>query len=152
MSSQTRPSSRLRKLAVYCLFVLILVGLSASAERWQYSKQLNCRKQLDRRAQDICRSIERHLEFTWFGHAIISPGYHSTWNTVKNVWCEQHIEQKDAMVLRELAKTHDWRLESAAESLLRLLTGRDQYGQVEPENSIFNPANPAYLLKGGCPR
>ena len=94
--------------------------------------------------------IERNLEFTWLGHAIISPGYRSTWKTVVAVWCEQQITRQDMKTLHALSESEDWRLASAAESLLRLLTGHDQYGSPEAENSIFNPSNPSYLLRDGC--
>jgi hypothetical protein len=144
-------SSR-RSQTVFCLFgVLVLTApMAACVERWQYSRELHCENQTDNRARQICRSVERHLEYTCCGHAIISPGYRSTWTTVKAVWCEERIEEKDVAALRALAKANDWRLVSAAESLLRLLTGRDQYGTEEPETSIFHPANPEYLLKDGC--
>ncbi len=147
--------SRARKVTVYLVvsaLALVIVVFFASAEHWRYSRQADCEKQVDARAREICASIERHLEYACCGHAIVSPGYRATRTTVKNVWCEQRIEQKDATVLRALAEARDWRLSSAAESLLRLLTGRDRYGAVESEASIFHPANSSYLLKGGCPR
>ena len=144
--------SRYRPQAVFCLCgVLVLAApMAACLERWQYSRELHCENQTDSRARQICSSVERHLEYTCCGHAIISPGYRSTWITVKAVWCEERIEEKDVATLRALAKANDWRLVSAAESLLRLLTGRDQYGTEEPETSIFHPPNPSYLLKDGC--
>lgn len=154
MGNDTRTWSRALKatLGFVSVLTVVVVLLFTNAEPWQYSRQLDCDKQADARAHDICMSLERHLEYTCCGHAIISPGYRSTWTTVVTVWCEQRVEQKDALVLRTLVKANDWRLASGAESLLRLLTGRDQYGGVESETSIFHPGNPSYLLKNGCPR
>jgi hypothetical protein len=148
-------SSRALKVAAYSVvsvIALVMVVFFTGAEHWQYSRRMDCEKQVDARAHEICMSIERHLEYTCCGHAIISPGYRSTWTTVTKVWCEQRIEQKDATLLRALTKARDWRLSSAADSLLRLLTGRDQYGAEESETSSLHPANPSYLLKDGCPK
>jgi hypothetical protein len=45
----------------------------------------------------------------------------------------------------------DWRLESGADILLRIVANRDGTGN-EPKNSIFNPKSPDYLLqKSECP-
>lgn len=131
------------------LTFVIAVG-APFADRWRYSRELGCQMQVEGRAREICSSVERHLEFTCCGHAIISPGFRPTSITVKNVWCELRIEQEDVTVLRSLAKNEDWRLVSTAESLLRLFTGRDQYGTLESETSIFHPANSSYLLKDRC--
>ena len=39
--------------------------------------------------------------------------------------------------------------ESGAEDLIRIAKNRGGNGD-EPENSIFNPKNPSYILKDGC--
>ena len=136
---------------VITLSFLAFIGIVAGdLAPWRYSRDMKCGELAGRRARDICMSIERNLEFTWLGHAIISPGYRSTWKTVVAVWCEQQITREDVKELHTLSGSEDWRLSSAAESLLRLLTGHDQYGSPESENSIFNPSNPSYLLKDGC--
>jgi hypothetical protein len=128
----------------------LLIIVAGDLAPWRYSRDMKCGEQTGQRARGICMSVERNLEFTWLGHAIISPGYRTTWKTIVTVWCEQQITREDVKELHTLSESDDWRLASAAESLLRLLTGHDQYGSPEPENSIFNPSNPSYLLRDGC--
>jgi hypothetical protein len=142
--------------ATRAIFLLSLMGvlivLCAYAFRsWRSSQQLDCQLQSADTARVICASIERHLEFTCCGHAVIDPGFRPTWSTIRDVWCEQRIDAADEEVLRWLTAAQDWRLASAAGSLLRLLTGRDESGAMEPPSSVFNSSNPAYLLREGCP-
>jgi hypothetical protein len=40
-------------------------------------------------------------------------------------------------------------MESCADDLIRILKNRDGTGD-EPEQSMFNPKNAAYILKRGC--
>jgi len=149
-----RPKSTF-KLIVFLIIALLFfsfIGILASDNlaHWRYSRDVKCGEQAELRARDICESIERNLEYTCCGHAIISPGYRSTWKTVVAVWCEQQIKREDMKLLHALSESDDWRLAFAAESLLRLLTGLDPYGHPEAENSIFNPLNPSYILSDGC--
>jgi hypothetical protein len=53
--------------------------------------------------------------------------------------------------LEHLKQGSDWRLQDGADGLIRLI-GSANGRPAEPENSIFNPANPQYILKGGCGR
>ena len=56
----------------------------------------------------------------------------------------------DLPVLQDLRQTcSDWRMESCADDLIRILKNRDGTGD-EPEQSMFNPKNAAYILKRGC--
>jgi hypothetical protein len=80
------------------------------------------------RGQEICRALSASMEWTWMGHAIISPGWRPTWRGLAHVWCALQISDAD---------------------LIRITTNRGGFGD-EPENSIFNPKTPAYLLKDGC--
>jgi hypothetical protein len=139
--------------AVFLLSVIsVLVVLGAFAFLfWHGSRQLDCQLQAADRARAICASIERHLEFTCCGHAVIDPGFRPTWMTIREVWCEQRIGASDETVLRVLAGAQDWRLVSAAGSLLRLSTGHDPDGAPEPSSSVFDLSNPDYLLREGCP-
>ena len=152
MNPNNKPPPRALKASVVWLGALALTVAagSASADAWQGSRQLCCQTEMDGRAQEICRSIERHLVFSCCGHAIVSPGFRASWATVKTVWCEQAIAPADLVALRALARKKDWRLAAAAGDLLRLLTGHDEYGAPESQASIFHPANPAYLLKDAC--
>jgi hypothetical protein len=137
-------------LVITLSFLAFVCVVTRNLAPWRYSRHMKCGELTEERARDICGSIERNLEYTWFGHAIISPGYRSTWKTVIAVWCEQQIKREDMNELHALSDAEDWRLASASESLLRLLTGNDQYGYPEAETSIFNPSNPSYLLRDGC--
>ena len=66
------------------------------------------------------------------------------------MYCDRHITAADLPVLESFkAGLHDWRLESGAEELTYLAKNADGKGDA-PENSIFNPKNPSYILKDGC--
>jgi hypothetical protein len=89
------------------------------------------------------------MEWTWMGHAIVSPGWRVTWNALRRVYCRAGIGAADVPVLEALKSGSDWRLRDGADGLTRIVRSRDG-SAVEPENSIFHPANPQYLLKDGC--
>jgi hypothetical protein len=60
------------------------------------------------------------------------------------------VSEADVPTLKDLrSKATDWRLESSTEELQSIIENADGKG-TEPENSIFNPKNPEYILKGGC--
>ena len=143
------------KNAVVVAVVLFLLGLvvilaSQGLATWRYSRDMRCGEQTDARMRELCTSIERNLEYTCCGHAIISPGYRVTLKTVAAVWCEQGVRQQDSPALIALSKSEDLRLAGTAESLLRLSAGHDQYGTPEAEVSVLHPSHPSYLLKDGC--
>ena len=52
-------------------------------------------------------------------------------------------------MLESLKRRSDWRLEDGADDLIRLTINSGSKG-TEDENSIFNPKNAGYILKGGC--
>ena len=85
------------------------------------------------------------MEWTWFGHAIISPGWRVTWNGLRRVYCREKIGAADLKTLEHLRMSPDWRLQDGAADLIRLLSPAG-----EPENGIFNPNNSGYVLRGGC--
>ena len=88
------------------------------------------------------------------GHAIVSPGWRMTWGGLRTVYCREHVGPADLAALDHLRSTADgmggdWRLGDGAESLARMVKSA-RGDNAEPENSIFNPANPSYILAGGC--
>lgn len=85
------------------------------------------------------------------GHAIISPGWRITWAGLARVYCREQITATDLPLLEALKKGSDWRLQSGADDLIRLVSSKSGNG-TEPENSIFNPKHPDYILKNGCGR
>ena len=114
------------------------------------SREIGCPKAAPGRGQEICRDLSASMEWTWMGHAIISPGWRPTAPGLAHVWCAAHITEADLPILEALRHaSHDWRLESGADDLIRITRNRNSKGN-EPENSIFNPKNQAYILKDGC--
>ena len=151
--------------------VLLLLALTACADAGRLSRDLGCDALRNEREQQICRRIEGELEWTWTGHAIISPGWRPAIATARRVYCELPIKPTDAPALARLTQPAggrmDWRLPSAAQSLLRLLgpvaiaelkrSGSEfesVIAQIEIDisaaTSIFNPDHPGYMLRGGC--
>ena len=148
-------STSAAKAATYLVGTLLIIGFigivaANKIAPWRYSRHMQCEEQADSRARAICESIERNVVYTCCGHAIVSPGFRSTLETVVSVWCEQRVNTNDIKALNSLSISSDTRLKSTAESLLRLLTGNDQYGNPEADVSILNPSHSSYILKDGC--
>jgi len=138
--------------------VAIVAGLAALVvyglwpERNMGSRDLQCAAVANARAQVICRRLGQEMQWTWMGHAIVAPGWRVTFASVRRTYCAEHVGPPDIPALEVLRKgARDWRAESGADFLLRLVRSVDGSGQ-ESEVSIFNPANPSYILKDGCPR
>jgi hypothetical protein len=158
------------------IILLILVGAAAAAiafdnDKRMYSHDLGCADYTGR-AGEICRSLSREMQWEWLGHAIVSPGWRVTFQTMRQVYCKNAITTKDIPALKEMAgyepfKMIDARLENGAVGLLTLLRTRPETKAADiPDsafdahsgimyaigtNSIFNPQNPSYILRGGCP-
>lgn len=132
--------------------VLWFAAMLPGSARMQaiHHRNLGCADHYAGRAKGLCESIQAHLEFTCCGHANIDPGYRASWQSIKAVWCTNQINTSDVSALLDLARAEDWRLASAAESLVALATGRDAHGMAVPENSILSPRNANFLLRDGC--
>ena len=114
------------------------------------SRDIGCARVAPGRSQEICRALAESMEWTWFGHAIVSPGWRVTWDGLAHVWCAVHITDADIPLLDTLRHgSADWRLESGAEDLIHLLKSRNSAG-AEDDGSLFDPKNPSWILKGGC--
>ena len=110
------------------------------------TRKLSCARQADPRARQVCIALQEHMEWTWFGHAIVSPGWRVTFRTVREVYCGLSVSASDVPAIENLRKSAtDWRLQDGAQELIWLLDGASQ-----PPTSIFNPSHPQYLLKDGC--
>lgn len=157
------------------IILLLLIGYvvvhkSQGSESYMYSRNLGC-DAYGPRAQDICRSFGREMEWSWLGHAVISPGWRTTFEGMRRVYCKNHIALKDVPALKEMAgykpfKTTDWRLEQGVVGLLTLLrAGGEAKAAGIPDgefdvrsgesfstgsDSVFNEQNPAYILRNGC--
>jgi hypothetical protein len=129
--------------------VIALVLAMAWPDPKMISRDIGCASVAPGRGNEICHALSDSMEWTWMGHAIISPGWRVTWPALRRVYCRESISAADIPALETLKQGLDWRLQYSADGLIRLVTNRDGNGS-EPETSIFNPANPYYLLKGGC--
>ena len=114
------------------------------------SRHLGCDQQPGR-AQEICRRLEREMQWTWTGHAVISPGWRITFEGAARTYCAERVGPEDIEALQKLRRTtKDWRAESGADFLIRLVESKNGSGG-ENITSIFNAANPSFILKEGCP-
>lgn len=131
-------------LLVASVITLVLVVLWPDKE--MASRDIGCTSVTPERGREICRALSDSMEWTWTGHAIVSPGWRVSWNTLRRVYCHEKISAADMPVLEIMKTGSDWRLQDGADELIRLVGSSAN----EPENSIFNPKNPHYLLKEGC--
>ena len=130
------------------LLLLCVVVYGLLPEPGMGSRDLGCDQQPGR-VQEICRRLEREMQWTWMGHAVISPGWRVTFESVARTYCAERVSPEDVQTLQNLRQTtKNWRAESGADSLIRLVRNRDGG---ENNTSIFNPANPSFILKEGCP-
>jgi hypothetical protein len=137
------------------LFALFVAGLIALvlALCWpsgnMTSRDIGCAKVHSGRGSDICNALSASMEWTWMGHSIVSPGWRMTWAGLSRVYCREKITAADLAILEALKRASDWRLRDGADDLIRLVSSSRGNGN-EPENSIFNPNHPDYILKNGC--
>ena len=68
-----------------------------------YSHNLECEKQTSKRSTEICAALQDALEWSWTGHAIISPGFRMDVNRVLKVYCVMPITNADTPILVEMA-------------------------------------------------
>ncbi len=131
------------------VIVMVVVLLMAWPDRRMISRDIGCVNVAPERARTICRGLSESMEWTWMGHAIISPGWRVTWSALHQVYCRERVNPTDLPALEHLKQGSDWRLQDGADGLIRIVRSTSKEAH-EPENSIFNPANPQYILKGGC--
>ncbi len=138
------------------LFVLVSPDLSYAKDYSLYGRDIGCAEITTARPRQICEAIAASLTWQWMGHATIAPGYKPNFEGARKVYCELKIGKDDMEALRRLRQYDpklkwlpDWRLESGADMLLRIVANLDGRGD-EPENSIFNSKNAEYVLKKGC--
>jgi len=141
-----------RRIAILVFAAAVVVAIALALvwpDKRMISRDIGCGNVSPARAKDICQALSESMEWTWMGHAIISPGWRVTWNALRQVYCREGTNAADLPVLERLKLGSDWRLQDGADGLIRLV-GSASGRPTEPENSIFNPANPQYILKGGC--
>src|SRR6266568_7388475 len=105
------------------------------------SRDIGCARADLGRARAICTALSNSMEWTWLGHAIVSPGWRITWPGLRRVYCSEKITAADIAALEALKHGSDWRLQDGADDMLRLVASSTGNG-TEPQNSIFNTDNP----------
>ena len=140
-----------RRIAIFVVAVgiIVVVVMMGWPDKKMISRDIGCAVIAQMRGKEICHALSDAMEWTWMGHAIISPGWRPTWEGLRRVYCREEVSGKDIATLETLKQGSDWRLQDGADDLIRLVSGGSSESD-EPENSIFNPKNPQYLLKGGC--
>lgn len=141
------------KLSVFFIVIaatVVAIAVVCWPDANMASRDIGCVKAPPGRRSNICNALSAGMEWTWLGHAIVSPGWRLTWAGLRRVYCQENITAGDLPVLESLKKGLDWRLQDGADGLIRLISSGG--GHAEPENSIFNPQNPNYILKNGCDR
>ena len=136
-------------LAVLAASFIALVLALCWPSGYMITRDIGCSKANSERGKDICDALSASMEWTWMGHAIVSPGWRVTWRGLGRVYCQEKITDDDLPMLEMLKRGSDWRLEFGADSLIRLAINSSGK-QTEPETSIFNPNNADYILKNGC--
>jgi len=129
--------------------VIVLALVMVWPDKKMISRDIGCASRPSEREKKICQTLSDSMEWTWMGHAIISPGWRVTWNALRRVYCREKISATDVVALESMKRGSDWRLQDGADGLLRLVGSRSG-PPYESENSIFNPTNSQYILKNGC--
>lgn len=136
--------------------LLTFFCLSGSAQATNAYRTLDCAPFKGKpRAAEICKAIAKNLGWEWLGHATVAPGFKPNFAGIGKTYCQTKLTNDDLPTLQELknyaprGKTPDWRLESTADMLTRLINNLEGKGD-EPKNSVFHPQNPHYILKESC--
>jgi hypothetical protein len=82
--------------------VLIIASSSGAGAASLYTRNLSCQRWSAARANEICKALEREMEWTWTGHAIVSPSYRVTFETVRRTYCALSISAQDTFVLVDM--------------------------------------------------
>jgi hypothetical protein len=111
--------------------LVLLLAPSPSAADTLYRRNLNCDQQSTEQAARICRVMEQEIEWTWLGHAIISPGYRMTLASELKVYCKLPIRVDDTATLIAMSLHPEYRANAAqvqvrngARGLLKMLGQR----------------------------
>ena len=84
------------------LIVLCLLPFQSMAEGL-YTRNLECDIQVSIRTIEICTAPQDALEWSWTGHAIISPSFRIDIDRVKDVYCSLPITSGDTSTLIDMA-------------------------------------------------
>jgi hypothetical protein len=91
------------KLALPVLSVILFCATSSiAAADALYRRSLACDNWTNTRERDICNALEREMEWTWTGHAILAPSFRVTFSTAKQVYCALPITPRDTRPLVDM--------------------------------------------------
>jgi len=92
------------KTLAFAVFGLLLVVATSSdaAAASLYTRNLSCQRWSAARANEICKKLERELEWTWTGHAIVSPSYRVTFETIRRTYCALSVSAQDTHTLVDM--------------------------------------------------
>jgi hypothetical protein len=83
-------------------FLAVLTFASSGHADSLYSRNLSCPRFAAPRERQICQSLEREMEWTWTGHAIIAPSFRVTFETAKKVFCTLSLSAADTLALVDI--------------------------------------------------
>ena len=86
------------------VFFLSATSTLAAADAL-YRRSLSCESWTNNREREICQALEREMEWTWTGHAIVAPSFRVTFNTVKQVYCALPTTPRDTRPLIDIVVT-----------------------------------------------
>jgi hypothetical protein len=85
------------------LAILLFVSFSSPALAASlYSRNLSCKDWTASRDNEICRTLEREMEWMWTGHAILAPSFRVTFETVRKTYCAISVSSQDTAALVEM--------------------------------------------------
>jgi hypothetical protein len=79
--------------------VFVLAVANAYALDSLYSRNLSCSRFSAARERQICEALQREMEWTWTGHAIVSPSFRVTFGTARRVYCALSLSGEDTATL-----------------------------------------------------
>lgn len=123
--------------------VAVIIGCSGA------SRDLDCHLLTAGRPEAVCRVISANLEWTWTGHAMFAPHFGPSFEGTAKAYCALGIIDADLVLLEIISDGSNPRLATGAQ-WLRLIRKAENGSGEEPVTSVFNRANPEYVLTRGC--
>lgn len=149
----------MKQQVIYAAIGAVVIGLLwlvawGDFAEWHYTKNLHCEQLQNSRQEEICKSIETYQEYEFFGHAMISVGYRSSFVTARKAWCELSLTEKDLELLKEMQYPPielPVQLQVGSGMLFSLLDAQLHPDSPQYVGSLYDPTSASYLLEGGCP-
>jgi hypothetical protein len=90
------------------LFWIVPLGAIAAVGAFLFStdgllrRDLACENISAGRSQELCRALAKNMDWTWTGHAILSPSFRVTISGTRRIHCQQPITPDDTLALIEI--------------------------------------------------